>query len=39
MGWTGVPLSSAVWGAVFGYLSLWLVYHGFRLVTGKEGMV
>ncbi|WP_426390105.1 prepilin peptidase [Variovorax sp. R-27] len=38
MGWTGVPLSSAVWGAVFGYLSLWLVYHGFRLVTGKEGM-
>ncbi|MFH0130424.1 prepilin peptidase [Variovorax sp. VaC1] len=38
MGWTGVSLSSAVWGAVFGYLSLWLVYHGFRLVTGKEGM-
>ncbi|MGJ7500916.1 prepilin peptidase [Variovorax sp. ZT5P49] len=38
MGWTGVPLSSAVWGAVFGYLSLWLVYHGFRLITGKEGM-
>lgn len=21
-----------------GYLSLWLVYHGFRLVTGREGM-
>ena len=21
-----------------GYLSLWLVYQGFRLVTGKEGM-
>jgi leader peptidase (prepilin peptidase)/N-methyltransferase len=38
MGWTGVPLSSAVWGAVFGYLSLWLVYHAYRLVTGKEGM-
>jgi len=38
MGWTGVALSSAVWGAVFGYLSLWLVYHGYRLVTGKEGM-
>lgn len=38
MGWTGVTLSSAVWGAVFGYLSLWLVYHGYRLVTGKEGM-
>ena len=38
MGWTGVALSSAVWGAVFGYLSLWLVYHGYRLVTDKEGM-
>ncbi|AOZ50287.1 prepilin peptidase [Chromobacterium vaccinii] len=32
-----VPLSDAVWGAVFGYLSLWLVFHGFRLLTGKEG--
>lgn len=29
---------SSVLGAVFGYLSLWLVYHGFRLLTGKEGM-
>lgn len=38
MGWTGTALSSAVWGAVFGYLSLWLVYHGYRLATGKEGM-
>jgi leader peptidase (prepilin peptidase) / N-methyltransferase len=38
MGWTGVALSSALWGAVFGYLSLWLVYHGYRLATGKEGM-
>ncbi len=37
MGWT-VPLSSAVWGAIAGYLCLWLVYHGFRLLTGKEGM-
>jgi leader peptidase (prepilin peptidase)/N-methyltransferase len=25
-------------GAIAGYLSLWLVYHLFRLVTGKEGM-
>jgi leader peptidase (prepilin peptidase)/N-methyltransferase len=32
------PLSSAVIGAAAGYLSLWLVYHGFRLLTGKEGM-
>jgi leader peptidase (prepilin peptidase)/N-methyltransferase len=37
-GLTGVPLTSAVWGAVFGYLSLWLVYHAYRLATGKEGM-
>lgn len=36
-GWT-VPLQSAVLGAAAGYLSLWLVYHGFRLLTGKEGM-
>lgn len=35
---TFVPLSSAVLGAAAGYLSLWLVYHGFRLLTGKEGM-
>ena len=33
-----VPLVSAVIGAMAGYLSLWLVYHGFRLLTGKEGM-
>lgn len=31
-------IHSAVIGAIAGYLSLWLVYHGFRLVTGKEGM-
>ena len=31
-------LSSAVWGAVAGYLSLWSVYWLFKLVTGKEGM-
>lgn len=37
-GLTRVPLASAVWGAVFGYLSLWLVYHAYRLATGKEGM-
>lgn len=38
IGWTGISLNVAVWGAVFGYLSLWLVYHGYRLATGKEGM-
>jgi len=37
-GLTRVPLASAVWGAVFGYLSLWGVYHAYRLATGKEGM-
>jgi len=31
-------LESAVIGAIAGYLTLWLVYHGFRLLTGKEGM-
>jgi leader peptidase (prepilin peptidase)/N-methyltransferase len=31
-------LEAGVIGAVAGYLSLWLVYHAFRLVTGKEGM-
>lgn len=37
LGWT-IPLSSALWGAVAGYLSLWTVYQGFKLATGKEGM-
>lgn len=31
-------LKSAVIGAMAGYLSLWAVYWGFKLVTGKEGM-
>jgi leader peptidase (prepilin peptidase) / N-methyltransferase len=30
--------ASSLIGAVAGYLSLWLLYHGFRLLTGKEGM-
>ena len=33
-----VNLSTALWGAVAGYLSLWSVYWAFKLVTGKEGM-
>jgi leader peptidase (prepilin peptidase)/N-methyltransferase len=36
--WTQVTLNSAMWGAVAGYLSLWLIYWGFKLATGKEGM-
>lgn len=31
-------LNSAVIGAVAGYLALWLVFWGFKLLTGKEGM-
>jgi leader peptidase (prepilin peptidase)/N-methyltransferase len=31
-------LSSSVIGAIAGYLSLWTVFHLFRLITGKEGM-
>ena len=36
--WNNVTLPDALWGAVGGYLSLWLVYWSFKLVTGKEGM-
>lgn len=45
--WLGLLLSlgslfvtpaEAIIGAAAGYLSLWLVYHLFRLLTGKEGM-
>lgn len=31
-------LQSAVFGAIGGYLVLWCVYWGFKLLTGKEGM-
>lgn len=31
-------LRNAVLGAVFGYLFLWLMYHGFKWATGKEGL-
>ena len=36
--WTEVPLFDSVMGAAAGYLSLWTVYWGFKLATGKEGM-
>ncbi len=45
--WLGLLLSlgdvfvapvSAILGAAAGYLSLWTIYHVFRLLTGKEGM-
>ncbi|MBK7357336.1 A24 family peptidase [Propionivibrio sp.] len=35
---TFTDLPSAVIGAMGGYLSLWSVYWGFKLITGKEGM-
>ena len=31
-------LEESVIGAMAGYLSLWFVYQGFKLATGKEGM-
>jgi leader peptidase (prepilin peptidase)/N-methyltransferase len=38
----GAPVAvdphSSIVGAMAGYLSLWSVYHLFRLLTGKEGM-
>ena len=30
--------NEAIQGALIGYLSLWLVFHLFKLITGKEGM-
>ncbi len=45
--WVGLGLSvwnifvdsqSSIFGAIAGYLSLWLVFQLFRLATGKEGM-
>ena len=39
---TGAPIPmdprSSIIGAIAGYVSLWSVYHLFRLLTGKEGM-
>ena len=39
-GGAAIPVSArdAIIGAAAGYVSLWLVYHAFRWVTGKEGM-
>src|SRR5271156_5719257 len=33
-----VSTKDAIIGAAAGYISLWLVFHAFKLVTGKEGM-
>jgi leader peptidase (prepilin peptidase)/N-methyltransferase len=36
--WTPVSLAASIGGAVAGYLSLWFVFHAYRLIRGKEGM-
>jgi len=38
LGGAFAPIEDAVIGAVAGYLALWLVFWGFKLLTGKEGM-
>ena len=38
LGHTFTDPRSALIGAAAGYVSLWCVYHAFRLLTGKEGM-
>jgi len=45
--WLGLVLNSggllatlpdALWGAVIGYISLWMVFWVFKVITGKDGM-
>ncbi|MBO9689278.1 MAG: prepilin peptidase [Mitsuaria chitosanitabida] len=38
LGWTPVSPHDAVIGAVVGYLPLWLIYWGYKLLFNKEGM-
>lgn len=38
LGYSGVTLDDALWGAVAGYGSLWSVFWVFKLLTGKDGM-
>jgi len=35
---TFVDLNTAVIGAMTGYMSLWIIYHAYKQLTGKEGM-
>jgi leader peptidase (prepilin peptidase)/N-methyltransferase len=37
-GLTGLSLSDSLWGAVAGYVCLWLVHAVFKMITGKQGM-
>lgn len=38
LGWIGTPFIASFWGAVTGYMSLWIVFWAFKLATGKDGM-
>lgn len=38
LGWLPITLLASVGGAVAGYLSLWFVFHAYRLIRGREGM-
>jgi leader peptidase (prepilin peptidase) / N-methyltransferase len=38
LGWLPITLSASVAGAVAGYLLLWVMFHAYRLIRGKEGM-
>jgi leader peptidase (prepilin peptidase) / N-methyltransferase len=33
-----LPLPQAVAGGILGYVAFWSVFHGYKLLTGKEGM-
>ena len=37
-GWIPVSLKDSVFGAMAGYLSLWFVFHAYRIIRGREGM-
>ena len=38
LGWTRADLSASLWGAVTGYLSLWLINRGYALIRHEDGM-
>jgi leader peptidase (prepilin peptidase) / N-methyltransferase len=38
LGWTGVSVEAAAWGAAAGYGALWLLAFSYKVVRGVEGM-
>ena len=38
LGWTGVTLEAAAWGALAGYASLWLLAYTYKKLRGVQGM-